>query len=430
MNATPETLPLHRRWNFFAFLVDYACFGVAFAFVSRDSVMPSLVRQLTGSAPVIGLVSTVFMGGWRLPQLLGARLIANKPRKKPYMLAGLLGGRLTLWVIAFALWAGLGRSPTLMLALFFTCLGVYALASGFSSVAWFDIMARAIPPKQRGLLMGLSQVISGVMGIGVGVLVGRILGSPNVPFPSNYALLFGIASVIMLFSSIALALVREPVMTTAELGAGGLPSGGELRLLFADRAFSRVVLCRILVAMVSLASPFYVVHAVDVLDLPQSVVGQFVMAQTLGRVATSGLLGMVVGRRGPRIVIRVGSLIAMAGPLFALVVHLAGAERLAGAYPIVFVALGAVHSIWMMGFFNYLLEIAPEGMRPYYIGASSTIMGLLTLVPMLGGVLLEATSYPVLFSVTAVLMAVGFLVSMTLRQPQSVNTSQAETSTL
>ena len=429
MNETSEAPPPHWRWNFFAFLVDYAFFGVAFAFVSRDSVMPSLVRQLTDSAPVIGLVSTVFMGGWRLPQLVGARLVARKPRKKTFMLAGHLGGRLTLWVITFALWAGLSRYPTWMLVLFFTCIGAYALASGFSSVAWFDILARAVPLKQRGLLMGLSQVISGVVGIGVGVLVGRILGSPNMPFPTNYALLFGIASLIMLVSSLALALVREPPMTAEELRASE-PSGyGDLRQLFADRAFSRVVLCRILVAMVGLASPFYVVHAVDVLGLPQTVVGEFVIAQTLGRVITSGLLGLVVGRRGPRIVIRVGSLLAMTGPLLAMAVHLAGDGPLVRAYPVVFGALGAVHSIWMMGFFNYLLEIAPEGLRPYYIGASSTIMGLLTLVPMLGGVLLEATSYTVLFGVTSVLMAFGFLMSMTLRSPRPLTVADAETST-
>ena len=426
MSNTPETLPPHWRWNFFAFLVDYAFFGIAFAFVSRDSVMPSLVRQLTDSAPLIGLVSTIFMGGWRLPQLVGARLIANRPRKKPFMLAGHVGGRLGLWVITFGLWAGLSRYPTWMLILFFTCIGAYALASGLSSVAWFDILARAVPVKQRGLLMGISQVTSGVVGIGVGVLVGRILGSPNVPFPTNYALLFGIASVIMLVSSLALALVREPPMTKAELRASGPSSAGGLRLLFADRAFSRVVLCRILVAMVGLASPFYVVHAVDVLGLPQTVVGEFVMAQTLGRVITSGLLGLVVGRRGPRIVIRVGSLLAMSGPLLALAFHLAGDNRLARAYPVVFGALGAVNSIWMMGFFNYLLEIAPDGLRPYYIGASSTIMGLLTLVPMLGGVLLEATSYTVLFGATAVMMAGGFLVSMTLRTPRAVTAPGAE----
>lgn len=202
--------------------------------------MPSIVRQLTNAPPVIVLVSTAFMGGWRLPQLVGARLIANKLRKKPFMLAGLLGGRLTAWVITLALWAGLGRSPTLMLVLFFTCLGVSALASGFSTAAWFDIMARAIILKHRGPPMGLSQVISGVMGIGVGVLMGRFLGSPNVPFPTNYALPFGFASVIVLFSSIALILIREPPPTTAELGANG---ASEWRRASASVCRSGLLLC-------------------------------------------------------------------------------------------------------------------------------------------------------------------------------------------
>ena len=82
------------------------------------------------------------------------------------------------------------------------------------------------------------------------------------------------------------------------------------------------------------------------------------------------------------------------------------------AYPLVFVALGAARSSWMMGFMNYMLEIAPEALRPVYIGTGNTVRGLLMVLPVLGGWLLEATSYPVLFGVTVVVGMVGFYVSL------------------
>jgi len=70
----------------------------------------------------------------------------------------------------------------------------------------------------------------------------------------------------------------------------------------------------------------------------------------------------------------------------------------------------------MLGFVDYTLHIAPEGMRAAYIGFSNTVMGVMMALPALGGWLLEATSYPVLFAVTASFAAASVLVSLQLRQ--------------
>ncbi len=415
MSKAPQSLPPHYRWNFTAFLVDYICFGVAFTFVSPSSVMPAFVGQLTDSALVIGLVSTVFAGGWMLPQLLVARLINDKPRKKPYMLAG-LGGRVMFWVIAAALWAGLAGYPTAMLVLFFACLGIFATSDGVASVAWFDILARAIPLKQRSRLMGTGQVVSGLAGIGVGILVGLILD--RRPFPDDYALIFALAGAVLIPSVIAMFLIREPPSEDASAEAKGKMKSGWLKLLLADPAFRRLMVCRILVSMMGLTASFYVLHAANVLHLPQGIIGDFVIAQTLAGVVASAVLSLVSEQWGPQYVIRIGSAAAVAGPLFALAVQLAGGGWLTRGYPFVFVTIGIVNSAWMLGFFNYLLEIAPEGMRPTYIGLGNTIMGVLTLAPIAGGWLLEATSYTTLFGVTTVIVAAGFLFSLGLKPPR------------
>ncbi len=416
MSKDYGTLPPHYRRNFVAFLVDYVCFGVGFfSFINPSSVLPVFVRQLTDSAPVIGLVSTVFNGCWLLPQLAAARLMNDKPRKKPYMIAG-LSGRVAFWVIALALWARLDRHPTAMLVLFFVCLGVFAASDGACSVAWFDILARAIPLKQRGRLIGIGQVISGLAGIGAAVLVGLILG--RYPFPNNYALLFTLAGVTLIPSAIALVSIREPPPKDASPEANGQMEGSWLKFLVTDHVFRHLTVCRILVGMMGLAVPFYVVYAADVLRLPQSVVGGFVAAQTVGTVVASVVMGLVNERWGLRYVIRIGGAAAIAGPLFALAVHLTGGARLVQAYPFVYVTLGVTNSAWMLGFFNYLLEIAPEGMRPAYIGLGNTIMGVLTLAPIAGGWLLEATSYTTLFGVTAAIVAVGFLSTLGLKPPR------------
>jgi MFS family permease len=430
VSENPKNLPPHYLWNFRAFLVDYISFSIAFNFFNPNSILPAFVGELTDSALVVGSVSTVFSGGWLLPQLVSARIINDKPRKKPYLLAG-ISGRVVFWLVALGLGLGLGqKSPAAMLALFFTCLLLWAMTDGIGSVAWFEIMARAIPSKRRGRLLGTAQVVGGLAGIGVGALIGQILS--HLSFPSNYTLMFALASTLLIPSTVALFLLRELPSSVTLPETDALAEEPRFRRLvtwlklpFANPAFRHLMLCRIMVAMMGLATPFYVQHATKELALSQTIIGSFIIAQTIGGVAASALLGWVCERWGPRPVIRIGSAAAILGPLFALVVHLGG-SRLAPAYPLVYASLGTINSAWVMGFFNYLLEIAPEGLRPTYIGISNFVMGILTVVPVIGGWLLEATSYTVLFGSAAVLVAAGFLLTLGLKPPLPVALAEAQ----
>jgi MFS family permease len=410
-------LPPHFRRNFWAFLVDFTSFTIGITFISFSSVLPAFVRELTDSAPLVGLVTTTFSFGWLAPQLLMGHLVGDKPRKRPYMMLGAIG-RIALPIIAIALWAGLYRRPSAMLALFFTCLVLLGLSDGVSSIPWFDILARAIPVRRRGRLFGIGQSVTGLAGIGIGALVAILL--ERLAFPRNYALLFALASVGLGLSAIALATIVElPPQETARRTQK--PAKGEwLRPLTTNPTFRRLLVCRILINMLNLAVPFYVGHASDVLLLPKSVIGVFVTAQALAGAIGSPLLGFVSERWGPQVVIRIGSGSAAIGPAFALVTHLTGARWMAQAYPIVYVAFGILNSSFMIGFTNYMMEFAPDRLRPAYIGLANTIMSVLTLVPILGGWLLETTSYPTLFGLSAVLAGFGFFVSLGFRPAEEV----------
>jgi len=413
MTKSAESTPPNYRWNFVAFVIDYVFFSVAISFARPDSVLPAFVRQFTRSAPVIGLVSTVWNGCWLLPQVIAARWINDKPRKKPYLMTG-LSGRAMFWIIALALWFGLARHTSAMLVLFFVCLGLFALADGLASVAWFDMLARAIPVKRRGRLMGIGQAISGLAGLGVGLAISRILQSARFTFPTDYALIFTLAGAAFIPSTIALIMLREAGIKTEEDGQERRHKDGWLTPLLHDPTFRQMMACRILVGMVTLVTPFYVVHATDVLNLPEVVIGSFVAAQQVAGVATGALLGLVSDRWGPCYTIRISSAISIIGPLFALVAHLADGGLLVRAYPLVYVALGVYQGSTMLGFYNYLLEIAPDDVRPSYVGLGNTVLGVLTLAPMLGGWLLEATSYTALFAITTGLVSVGFLLALRL----------------
>ena len=291
------------------------------------------------------------------------------------------------------------------------------MSDGLMSLVWLDIFARAIPVHRRGRLIGLGQFIGGIGGIAVGALVGLIL--ERWSFPENYALLFTCASVGIAVSTACTLAVREPPPEEAASGEGQ-EQGNWLLLLVRNRDFRRMIASRLLVGMTSLATPFYVVHAADVLHLPESIVGRFVIATTVGSLTSSVVLGILTERRGPRFTIRLSSAIAVVGPVSVLLIHLAGGGWLTEVYPLAFVAVGVASSATMLGFANYLLEIAPPRIRPAYVGLANTLMGLMALAPALGGWLLEATSYPVLFVTAAGLAVAGFVLTLTLRPSDAI----------
>ena len=63
------------------------------SFASQATVLPSLVRSLSGSALLAGLASTLATGGWLIPQLFAANLIAGRPRLKSAVLVPAIVGR-------------------------------------------------------------------------------------------------------------------------------------------------------------------------------------------------------------------------------------------------------------------------------------------------------------------------------------------------
>jgi len=419
MKTADPTLPPHFRRNFVIFLIDYVFFGIAFSFAGPNTVMPDFARTLTDSEPLIGLVGMAFSAGWLLPQLGVAAMIGSRPRRKPYLLAATYVGRPIFLFLALAVWAGLPRWPMAMLAVLLVSVGLFSLLDGIASVAWFDILARAVPLARRGRLVGAGQLLGGLSGIGVGALVMLILGAPSLPYPRNYALLFALSAVAHVPSLVALTLLREPEGEPVEPRRPPLDFLRQLGEVWrGDRDFRRLMGSRWLVGLTTLAIPFYVIHAKDVLGLPEAATGWFISAQMAGGIAASLGLGWLSERKGPRPAIWLGAATALLGPLLALTAHFVRGELLPLVYSLVYFLFGVTNNSWMLGPLNYVLEMAPAGRRPLYVGLYNTLAGILVPASLVGGVILRLTSYPILFGLAAAGSGAGLWLSLGLREHQ------------
>jgi len=400
-----------------AFFCDMLSFNIAMSFVSRTTVLPSLVLRLTGSPPLVGLVETICNGAWLLPQLLAARFLSIRSARKRYVAIPVSFQRVMFVGLAPLILLLSVPNPGLAAALLLVTLGVFYTIDAFASVAWFDLLTLAIPPAPRARLIGIAQLFSGVAGIGCGMMVGRILGSGGIPFPKSYALLFACASLAFLLGLAAILSFREHAGHSASAPA---PVGAFLRvlveLLRRDRQFALVVGVRLLVGSSGLATPFYILYALEGLGLADESIGFFTAAQVTGGIASSLLMARLNSRGGPRAVIRLCAALALASPLVALLVVAARSGAPAAAlqwvFAAVFVALGALANGGMAGFMSYLLEFAPPEHRTVYVGLANTLNGLVLAMPFIGGWILKGSSFAVLFAVTALVSTLGLLGSL------------------
>lgn len=416
-----ENYPDYRH-NLICFLLDFIFFGIGMAFASPTTVLPSFVNQLTDSPPMIGLVLTIQTGAWLLPQLIAANYLADKAHKKPYLLLPAALSRSVLLLLAVVVFLAGDSSPGLILILFFAALAIFMGTDALAAVAWFDILGRAIPPTRRGRLFGAGQIVLGLTSIGVGAVVKAILGANGLPFPGNYALLFLLAGLSFFTSWLAMSFLREPIHPEQ---TDRLPWRAFLLKLWTvlgeDRAFRQVTIVRLLAGLAGMAIPFYIVYAIDVLGMGEEAIGFFLPAQMIGSALAGFITGYLSERSGSKAVIQLSNALALSSPILALsqpAFGLKDGPMLIYLYTLVFAAIGAVNSSFMLGFLNFVLEIAPSEERPTYIGLANTISGLLLLAPLLGGWLLRATSYPVLFAVTAAGVAISLALSSQLVEPR------------
>ncbi|HUV73145.1 MAG TPA: MFS transporter [Anaerolineae bacterium] len=412
----------HYRRNFASLVGDWVFFVTGMAFVSYTTVIPSFVNQLTDFAPLIGLAATIPNGVWLLPQLIAAKYVGTSRRKKPWVIGlSLIGRPMYIFVGLTTVLAG-NRNPWLLLAVFFFAETVFSLTDGLSSVAWFDVLGKVIPARRRGRFYSTAQTTTGLLSMAVGVFVARVLGPGGPSFPQNYGLLFCSCSALLLVSLASFLFVKEPVQEVQrdrESWGAYLP---RLSHLFAEDEQMRTInMVRLLVALGGLALPFYVVHATDVVGVGNETVGLFVSAQMLGSVIASLAMGYLNERSGSRVVSQLTVLLSLSSPILALAVHYAHlpGDIAAYVYALVFLFIGGSYAGYMQGFMNFVLDIAPLDERPAYVGLYNTLGGTVVFVaPLLGGWLLETTSYPVLFTVAIVGTVAGLLLSVRLKEPR------------
>jgi len=403
----------HLRFNFAMGLIHGILFQAGMAFSEPMSVLPVFLGHFTSSRTMIGVFSALISGGGVFPQFFVANKVERRRRKKPVLLWaiwvrmacwGILAGITYFWIAS--------KDPLVLLIVFIVLLFTFSFCGGVASIPFFDIWSKAIPPTLRGRFFGHRQFWGGLMAVGAGYVVKRILGNANLTFPENYALLFSLSFIFIGLSYVGLSSVREPEGQPNQEKRNFRSFLKEsVSILWKDKNFGWFMLVRLTASFSSLAMPFYVLYATTELGISINQVGIFVAARMVGAIISNLLWAQLSDHIGNRIVIVLCTVIGTLVPLLAILAHSVGGMLMV----IVFVLIGFSISGGIIGYKNYLLEIAPEPSRPAYLSLDGTLFGAMMFLPILGGVIADAFSYRTVFMLVLVVLTTASLLSLRLK---------------
>jgi MFS family permease len=411
--SSQPTYP-YTAWNFVIIVFDASFFFAGLAFIDPVAVLPVLIDKLGGSEVTVGLMAAVQRAGWIIPQLLATSFVLHRRRKKPYIMWPVFLSRIPFCVLALVF--NLPGAGDHVRSLLFLLIGIYAaffFGDGLVGVPWQDIIARTIPPNLRGRFFGSMNVIGGGLILIAGAIVRRVLQEPTLPFPYNYGRLLIFLCVCMALSTFFLALMKEPrgsamdeAQTIARIVRAIPATLRRYPLLF------RVIVAQNILGFAGLAVPFYAVYGHSRLHLPESVGGLFIQVGIVGSVVASTAWALLNDRRGPLSVMRGVAVVGVFTPIAAILVpslvrafHL---ERdMVYFYSLAFLLNGAASGGSWMAYTNYILELAPDDIRPLFLGLASTLCSPVVIMPLIGGILLRLISFQVLFAIVALGSIVG-----------------------
>jgi len=375
--------------NYVANLAHGLLGQTGFRLINAPTFTPAYIFQLSGSEISVGLALGAQTLGGALSSILGATLIEH--RKKVLPMGLLVGWGMRAGILGLAL-GGFFLPDRLALWSVYICLAIFGLFNGVQSVIFNALMAKVIPLTLRGRLTGLRNFLAGLTAAGVAYLGGKYFVETNA-LGNGYATTFLLAFILTSIGLSMLMLLREPEPPQVRPRSRFFARIQEIpALLRSDRPLAYFYLANSLVALGSLAIPFYVLFAGRSIGLSGANLGILSTALLLSQTGTNLIWGSLGDRAGNRIVFLLSVAIWVGSTVLLMQAH-----TLAGL-ALVFAGLGAGQGGYINSSQIIILEFGRREDLPMRIALLNGLSSLMNTVGLaVGGFAAHSLSLEAVF---------------------------------
>ena len=425
----PPLPPADERRNFRLGVVNGSVFAAGEALMDPATVLAAVLASLTRSGVLIGLAAALPELGWMLPQVFVAPWASRQPRQLPlYRRMAVVRGACLL-AIAAAAWL-LRAHPPLLLAVFFALYATYHLCGGVSAIAFMELVGRTVRPGRLGAFFARRLFWGGILGALGGVIARRVLEVGDAG--TRLAVLFTLAGMVCSAALAAFAVVREPAAPahpTPPTPLALLRRG--VTWMRHEPAFRRLFLARATQSLWSTAAPFLTLFVMGPLGGGGRAAASLLVARLAGYVLSNLAWQRLSHRTGNRAIMRVATGLACVLLFASAIVAYLSPWRLGvvtgAAALVLFHAVatlgGAATSGLSIDYNALVLETAPHGDRQSFVSLINAFLAPTTLLPVLGGVVVDTFDAPALFLACGLTGIVGYRAATRLPAPHTPETA-------
>lgn len=371
---SPEAQQRFLKWNYLFYIGDGAVYAAGQAFVSQESVLPSMIRELGGADWLIGLSPALLMIGTMATPLLFVHRIETLRSYKDYVFRFSLLQRGVPLVSALALllaWPFFPQTSILLAGLTTLFMGLFG---GTLSPAFWKLYGKLLPENRRSSNTGWRNGLGLLVGVFAGGAITAVLS--RYPGRIGYGILFLAMFFCVSLSGFFFYQLRE-LPDPPDASKPKRSFGAVLReapaVLRENHAFRRFLWVRSLGQAHFLVIPFLALHFRETMHLPQSFLGQIVQVQMLGGLAGNLIAGFWGDRSGAKKPLGLARILALALCAMASWVCYPSLALLA------FFLIGVFININNISEYMFLLEIAPPEKLPTLVALQSLLFLPVTL---------------------------------------------------
>jgi MFS family permease len=386
----------HWRRNMLLLIFDSMFFMTAIS-LSDVSILSIFIVKATGSTFLAGLFQMVRMTGFFFPQLLSIN-IGSAPYKKRVFTKWTTVGR--CWLSIAVLGAFFVEEIAYVVLTFFIAFSLFPFFDGFTVVPWLEFVVKSIPQRQRGSFFGLSQGLGAIGMITGGYLVTQILNESALAFPQNYGMLVLIQFLLMMVGLFFLIFLQEKPDKLIEMRDSLLDRLKAIPKIIQNNAIvQKLIFIQVLYSCYSISTPFYSLFAITRLDAPDELVGYFLMYQMIGRLVASYPWARLGNAGQNKWILQSSGIMILGSLLLALVlgIFFSDIPLTAPLLFSMFFLYGAGVSGIFLGFNTYVMELADQNTRPMLLGTMNALNIVTSILPVLGGIIIESLPYELLF---------------------------------
>jgi MFS family permease len=396
----------------FAANLAHGMFGLTgFRLMYAPTFVPAYVFALSGSKVAVGFALGAQFLGMALSSIWGATLIEHRDRVLKMVYS--VGWLVRLQIFGLSLSAFL-LSGSWALAAACAFLMLFGFFSGMQGVAFNVLMAKVIPTRRRGRLIGLRNFLGGLIAAGVAYLGGHYLVGGNA-LGNGYASTFMLSFILTSIGISALTFVREPRSPTVREHRSRLADrlADIPAMLRGDPNYRRLFFARGLGALGTAAVPFYILHVGQLFSLSGATLGYFSLAFLLPQTISNLAWGKIADVHGYRRVF-----LLSVGLWCASTVLLIFGTSL----PLFLIAacgLGAGQAGYQVASQNFVLEFGKPHELPMLIAVSDTASHLMMVAgPLLGGLIATQLDYVAVFWLSVGFLFIAVLTIWRIQEPR------------